>query len=560
MNNTMFAVNLSTYTQPEVTEDKRNGWVAYGDDNDYFDYILGRYYGSTTNNAIINGIADMIAGQGLDTQGRNSELYAKVVTLFKYDDIKRWAFDLKCMGYYIIMITRSRKGDVIKCEHTPVQNWRAGIANGKGEVKEYFYSDDWEIAMREYEPVSYPVYDNKKKDSVSVMAVKPFRAGSFYYPAVDYQGALQYAQLEEEIANFHVNNIMNGLSPSAIINFNNGVPDEEERRKIKQEITKNAQGSSNSGRWLVTFNDNKERAVTIETLQVTDADKQYEFLSSEAMKKILVGHRVTSPLLFGIREEGGGLGSNKDEIIASYQLFSKMVLMPFQQLMISSFEQILRDEGLNVPLTIKPLQPIEQDQQQEQMHTHLSSDLDDFIAQGEVMSDEWELIDEREVDYDLEDELNETIKQINLAKVPSSNPNGKSEQDTSLFKVRYVYAPETTDAKSEGREFCKKMISAKKVYRKEDIEAAGNRAVNPGFGKGGSDTYSIWLYKGGVACHHFWQRQTYLRRNNKKITVNEAKRLINKLPPDERKDARLPENDKKVAKRPVDMPRQARVN
>ena len=172
------------------------------------------------------------------------------------------------------------------------------------------------------------------------------------------------------------------------------------------------------------------------------------------------------------------------------------------------------------PITLEEIKP----------QTTLSVQIDhlqEFIDQGEEVGEEWELLDSKRVDgipIDCEKYL--------FASVPSSNPNGKSEQDTSIFKVRYAYAPDKVS--DDTREFCKRMIKAGKVYRFEDINAASDRPVNPGFGPEGSDTYNLWLYKGGARCHHFWERRIYLKKNNEKIYVNEARRIISSLPVDER--------------------------
>jgi hypothetical protein len=170
------------------------------------------------------------------------------------------------------------------------------------------------------------------------------------------------------------------------------------------------------------------------------------------------------------------------------------------------------------------------------------------IAEGliELGEDEdlenFEIIDEREQkDVPAITEL--TLK---LASVPTSFPNVTSEQDNDLFKIRYQYAPLRTSDNS--REFCRKMVSAKKVYRKEDILfASQNPAINPGFGPGGSDTYNLFLYKGSVNCQHFFMRKIYLKRNNKSISVNEAQRIINELEPSERAGARIETNPIEVA-------------
>lgn len=179
---------------------------------------------------------------------------------------------------------------------------------------------------------------------------------------------------------------------------------------------------------------------------------------------------------------------------------------------------------------------------------------------GEVINeDEWELVDERPVDYEAE----QALSKYAFASTGSAFPNAKSSQDGITeegrqYKVRYAYAPNATKANS--REFCKKMVAANKVYRKEDIERMGSQAVNAGFGVAGADTYSIWLYKGGARCHHFWMRKTYLAKAkgvtpdvgnpNAEVSVNQAKRA----------GVDLEQNPKDVAKRPVDMPNEGFVN
>ena len=179
----------------------------------------------------------------------------------------------------------------------------------------------------------------------------------------------------------------------------------------------------------------------------------------------------------------------------------------------------------------------------------LSQAAEFLIALGEDEDEEYELIDEREYDEATEAQLDAlwTFARVIIPEGPRPT-SGTSEMDTDLIRVRYKYAPDTADAKS--REFCRKMVSAGRIYRKEDIEAASNRAVNPGWGPGGANTYDLLKYKGGGSCRHFWQRRTYLKKNNKAIDVNEAKRIIRAAGPDAE---RLKPQDPLVAKRPRDM-------
>ena len=239
------------------------------------------------------------------------------------------------------------------------------------------------------------------------------------------------------------------------------------------------------------------------------------------------------------------------------------VIRPFQRLLIENFEQILAYNGISLNLYFKTLQPLEftdldnvadMETREEETGVKMSkddSDLDKFIdndvAQAlidlgqdeEELLKDFEVIDGSEVDYELDDELNNKVKELNeqvkLASTGSAKPYRESDQDgkskqkgqeDTIFLVRYMYYPQKVNKNS--REFCKKMVAAKKVYRKEDIQAMTNKVVNAGFGKGGSDSYSVWLYKGGARCQHKWFRRIYARKEDSKslgkvISTTEAR-------------------------------------
>jgi hypothetical protein len=363
------------------------------------------------------------------------------------------------------------------------------------------------------------------------------------------------------VSSFHLNNIKNGLFPSMMLAFNNGIPSDEERRTIERHVNDKFSGSNNAGRLLISFNDGSDNAPQLTPVNPNDNDGMYEFLATECTTKILAGHRITSPLLFGIRGQGDGFGNNAEELRDSFSLFQNTVIKPFQRTLLDGLQPLFATNGIDLDFYFKTLKPADfidvdavqaqttDEQEKEGLERKFSAEdfdsaADFLLSLGEDEDDEYELIDEREVDYELESQFD---AMWTFARVPSSNPAGKSEQD-GVIKVRYRYAPQTSG--SDSRDFCKKMVNAGKVYRKEDILGASNRAVNPGWGPGGANTYNLWLYKGGGSCRHFWQRLTYLKKNNKKVSVNEAKKIIRAAGPMEK---RLPINDPKVAQRPRDM-------
>ena len=575
-------VNLSTYTSPMVKEVRGKEFIEYGEDNNYFQYLIDRYNGSPTNNAIINGVSEMIYGKGLDAtdSNRKPNEYAQMMSLFNKNCTRKLCYDLKLMGQCAIQVIYSKdRTKIVQLEHIPIETLRAEKCNEKGEIEGYYYFSDWSKYKRGNELKRIPAFGTSK-EGLEILYIKPYRAGFKYYSPVDYQGGTQYAELEEEISNFHLNNILNGLAPSMLINFNNGTPDPEQREMIERRIYEKFSGSSNAGKFILAFNDNAETAASIDPIQLSDAHNQYQFLSDESSKKIMVAHRVVSPMLFGIKDSTG-LGNNADELKTASILFDNLVIKGFQGLLIDHFDQILAYNDISLNLYFKTLQPLEftdlenvedEETKEEETGVKLSTDdlLDDSVAdklidlgqdESELLKD-FELVDETEVRYDYEDEMDELVENINneikLAKVGKATPYRESEQDGesrkesqkgNTFLVRYFYSPARVSKTS--REFCRKMVKAKKVYRKEDIIAMDDIAVNPKFAKSGDDTgtYSVWLYKGGARCHHYWSRRTYLRKDGdrglgRKLYDSQAKA----------KGFEAPDNPKEVAIKPKDMP------
>ena len=555
-------INLSTYTSPEIKEVRNKDYILYGEDNMYFQYLIDRYNGSPTHNAIINGISEMIFGKGLDAtdSNRKPNEYAQMKVLFTDDCIRKLVYDFYLMGQCAIQVIYSQdRTRIAELEHIPVETLRAE-KSVDGEIEAYYYANDWTKVKNNTELKRIPAF-GKSKESLEIMYIKPYRAGFFYYSPVSYQGCLQYAELEEEVSNYHLNNVLNGLAPSMLINFNNGVPNEEERELIEQRIYQKYSGSSNSGKFLLAFNNNPEEAATIEPVQLSDAHNQYEFLSSESTKKIMVAHRVVSPMLLGIKDQTG-LGNNADELKTASILMDNTVIRPFQTLLINHFDKILAYNKISLNLYFKTLQPLEftdldnvEDEETKEEETGVKSELskdvylddetmdgiaNELIDKGEEMGDEWELIDERPA---LDDET-EIQNYFEFASVMTGDARKKSVQDTSLFRIRYKYTAGRS-TKGESREFCQKMMAADKVYRKEDLDkqSSANSELSPS----GSNTYNIWLYKGGVNCSHYWMRRIYLKKGNKKISVGRARKMISALPFGERKDARFETNPPEVA-------------
>ena len=356
-------VEMSSHIRPEVTEVYGDKWISYGEENNYYNYLIERYNGSPTNNASINGIVEMIYGKGLAVMNeeKKSELSKKIDKLIPKESLRRACYDFYMLGGCAFQVIYSKSGkEIMPLVHMPVETLRAEKAVD-GAIKGYYYSPDWTKATRtgENKPKRYPAFGHGSKKQVEILFVKPYIAGYFYYSPPSYQGGVPYAELEEEIANYHISNIKNGLSPSMLINFNNGVPSEEDRYKIEKSIKDKFAGSSNSGRFILAFNDSRELAASIEPVQLSDAAEQYQFLSDESRNKIMVSHRIVSGMIVGIKEQTG-LGNNAEELQTASTLMDNVVIRPYQTTIIDALEMVLDYNNIECDeLYFRTLQPIE---------------------------------------------------------------------------------------------------------------------------------------------------------------------------------------------------------
>jgi hypothetical protein len=576
MSDNIHIINLSSYQTPVIQESKRDNWVEFGEDNNYFQYLIDRYTYSTTNNAIINNISRLAYGRGLsalDASKKPNE-YAQMMALLHPDCVRKLFIDRKMLGQCAIQIHYSKdRKKILKAYHMPVNLLRAEKCNKDGEIEGYYYSDNWQD-VKKYAPKRIPAY-GFSNEQIEILFVKPYTVGMKYYAYPDYQGAVPYAKLEEEIADYLINEVQHGFSGTKVINFNNGIPTEEQQSIITNKV--NAQLTGSKGlRTIVAFNASETSKTTVDDIPLNDAPEHYSYLSEECLRKIMLGHNVTSPLLFGIATSTG-FSSNADELKNSSILFDNMVIKPMQDELLEAFDRILAYNGISLKLFFKTLQPLEfmdlenaqtEEQVAEETGTELSSQ-GDKIAQalidlGEDENPDWILIDEHEVDYDTDDKDNEILskepkqsllsKVVNLVSTGDPRPNLRSGQDAVIdgvkFLTRYVYAGEN---KENGREFCKSMMRANKLYRKEDIIKMGSQPVNAGFGIDGASTYSIWLYKGGANCYHRWNKRVYATFEGQAIDVNTAKQIAGRKA---EKLGYVVKNPSLVSQRPIDMPNQ----
>ena len=639
MKNNILSINLETDTAPVVSEQYGKDWITYGTENWanlYPQFLIDLYYNSSTQAAIINATAEMISAENLvieDEQDRSEEAVIKMKHFMDranhneslHEVIKKIAFDFKLQGAFALNVIWSKdRTQIAEIYHIPVEKIRAAKPNEMGRVEAYYVCNDWSNT-RKHKPHRVAAFNTTNRiEANQILYSGLYSPNMNVYHTPDYVAANNWALVDQRVAEFHLNNISNGFAGSYFISFANGVPTQEERLQIERSLEQKFTGANNAGKFVLTFSDDRTRTPEIVPISMADADKQYLALQELLVQNILTGHRVTSPMLMGIKNDTG-LGSNVDELNASANFFLNTVVKPYQDHIVKTLRKIFKVNQIDMPVNFVQLKPItleftsedlkgimtenelrnemglepldievredfakvgsmvtdgkelplfdsieEAEAEAEKMgckgyHEHtqdgktyympcenheqitnlnkcgckteLAEDtqLEKFIAEyGEDIPEDWEIIDEENADgehedFDFEATLNDLVNdKLELASTGTARPNSRSVQDgvnadyNDYYKVRYMYTKDNAlSQEGETRDFCKLMMAAKKVYRKEDILALTNQPVNAGWGARGAATYSIWLYKGGALCHHYWRRVIY------KTSLRNAKSKIN---------------------------------
>lgn len=532
---------LSEYIRPTIKESSYEKWVLNGVKNSFYQEIIDGYNNSPTNAAIISSYSLMTYGLGLNQQQN----------IISKSDLRKVCADLNLFGEASVEIQYKNK-KAVRIYHVP-KNKVVPSKQIDGEIKSWWYCEDWS-QPRKYQPIEFEAFGFGKKINNEIHVIRDYAFGQFYFANPQYLAALPYIQLENELSNYFVNHVKNGFSAGHVINMNMQEPNEDTKKIIVDDIKRKLTGSSNAGEVIVSFNSSKEYNTTVERIEVSDAHSQYNWLCEFARDQICVSHKVISGAILGIAK-GTGFSSNAEEIETAFNETMINIIKPKQELICDDLERITEMQGLAfIPLRQSMSDEAKSAQMQMAKHDHEHATdgiADALIDLGEeIDNEEWEVVIENDLEgipENIDAKLNLSasimLGDLEMARDFASFWKDKSEQDTSLFKVRYKYAGNP----KPQREFCQKIMKANKVYRKEDIDLAGDKVVNKGFGPRGADTYNIWLYKGGVSCRHVWQRVIYLRKGNSKISVNQARKMILELEPELRDKARWQENDPRVA-------------
>jgi predicted transcriptional regulator len=349
---------------PKFKEARGKGWYMFGEKNDFPQTILDLYNNSGLHNAIVTQKAAFIAGKDTEVvlSGTIGEQAGAAAALNRANPSETWqdlkvkcAVDLENFGGYCLQAIWNQPGTrVIAWYHLPFERVRINE-----DASSIWYCKDWSNRKLWEDALEMPAFNPDSPGGTQAVYVKQYRAGEGVYPLPDWYPAKTYIEIDTEIASFHYNNIKNGFSIGKILQLFKGQPTEELKAEINQKFKRNTTGTENAGGIILAYNDKGEDPMQIIDMMPNDFDKMYLQLVETVRDQIFYAHRVTSPMLFGVRVAGELGGRN--ELLTAYEVFDRAYIQPKREAMDRVFTAMFNASGHSGQLRTVQAAPASED-------------------------------------------------------------------------------------------------------------------------------------------------------------------------------------------------------
>ena len=320
---------------------QRVPWVFYGESNLLPQYFIELFDNCAVHKSVIISKVNQIMGDGLVSENNPMSVINLINDKENVEEVMRkCALDMMLFGGFALNViwAKDRKS-IAEIYHLDFSRIRSGKINpDTDEIDCYYYSPDWKN-VRKFPPTEIKAFSQKEEDPSQIYYYKSYMPSMSYYPIPDWSAGQRAIEINVESLNFHMNNLRNGMNPSLWINYNNGIPGENEQREIVRALESQYAGSDNGGQAIISFNESKEQSPDITQIARDDHDSYYQVLNDDITRTILSAHRVSSAELFGIATAGKLGGS--DEITQHSEYFRKMVIMPYQNQILPVFNKLL---------------------------------------------------------------------------------------------------------------------------------------------------------------------------------------------------------------------------
>jgi hypothetical protein len=343
--NNIITVKFAQAEQPRFEEKKGKGYIEFGINNNYPDYLIGLYNESPKHGAIIKSKTNYIFGQGWD--GIEQKANTKGETWNQVT--KKCILDDELFGGYYLQVIYNLLGEIKDVYHLEYHKVRINKEKNEFQVK-----NDW--SDNKETPRIYPAFNIADPVASQILFVKQYNPKSDYYPLPNYYQGLNYIESDVQVSRHILGNAKDGFVATTLINLNGGEPAEEAKEAVERGIKKKFTGSEGD-RVVIMFNKSKDNSAEILPLSSTMLTKEdFTNVNNLIQQEIFACHQVTSPSLFGIKTEGQLGGST--EIRDAYKIFANTYVNERQQAIEEVFNQLFNYVGINGEYELIPVEPL----------------------------------------------------------------------------------------------------------------------------------------------------------------------------------------------------------
>lgn len=354
MSESFIILNFAEARQPEYKEKKGQGYMEFGEMNDYPNYLLDLYNKSAKHNAIIRGKVNYINGNGWKAGEGDAVGESFIAAPNPYESLheisRKVETDIEIFGgSYVEVIWSQVGGQLSAIYHIDYMKVRTNEDNTQYWVKKD-WSDRKEIAE------VYPAFSTQIRQGKQILYMKEYRPGLKAYALPGYMGSLNYIESDIEVSKHVLGNAQTGFSASKMITLPNGEPSPEEKRNIERRFSDRFTGSDGK-KFILSFVNDPTRKPIVDDLGASDLTKEdFGRVDSMIQQNIFAGHQITTPTLFGIQEPGQ-LGT-RSQMRDAYEIFKNTYVSDKQQFVEQVFTKLARIKGATSDLTIIPVEPI----------------------------------------------------------------------------------------------------------------------------------------------------------------------------------------------------------
>jgi hypothetical protein len=340
-------VEFDQAQQPKFEEKKGKNYVEFGARNNYSNYLIELFGESPKHGAIVKGKVNYIYGKGFEDIQKNANTQGETWNQI----LKRSILDDELHGGYYLQVIYNTLGNIADIYHIEFQKVRASK-----DLSKFYIKDDWNLSDFKEKAREYNAFDPSNPVGAQILFVKQYNPKSDVYPLPSYFQGLNYIESDIQVSRHILGNAKHNFVATKLINFNNGLPQEEEQAEVERDL-KNKFSNSEGDRVVIAFNPSKENAIDIVNLGETSLTKEdFTNINNLIQQEIFSSHQITSPMLFGIKVEGQ-LGG-RSEIRDAYQIFSNTYVNERQQAHEETFTKLMNLAGIPGEHTITPVEPL----------------------------------------------------------------------------------------------------------------------------------------------------------------------------------------------------------